>query len=57
MQFFVEHWDLIQDEATRQQLTGGNPMFGISEVDRDEHRNGNFAPFFLPDNDSEEEPQ
>ena len=57
MQFFVERWDLIQDEATRQQSTRGNPMFGISDVDGDEHRNGNSAPFFLPDNDSGEESQ
>ena len=24
----VEHWDVIQDEATRQQSKSGNPMFG-----------------------------
>jgi predicted SnoaL-like aldol condensation-catalyzing enzyme len=24
----VEHWDVIQDEATRDQSKGGNPMFG-----------------------------
>jgi predicted SnoaL-like aldol condensation-catalyzing enzyme len=24
----VEHWDVIQDEATREQSRGGNPMFG-----------------------------
>jgi predicted SnoaL-like aldol condensation-catalyzing enzyme len=26
----VEHWDVIQDEATEQQSTSGNPMFGGS---------------------------
>jgi len=26
----VEHWDVIQDEATEQQSKGGNPMFGDS---------------------------
>ena len=26
----VEHWDVIQDEATRAQSTSGNPMFGSS---------------------------
>jgi predicted SnoaL-like aldol condensation-catalyzing enzyme len=25
---FVEHWDVIQDEATRQQYRRGLPMFG-----------------------------
>jgi hypothetical protein len=25
---FVEHWDVIQDEATAQQSKGGKPMFG-----------------------------
>jgi predicted SnoaL-like aldol condensation-catalyzing enzyme len=25
---FVEHWDVIQDEATRQQSRSGLPMFG-----------------------------
>ena len=24
----VEHWDVIQDEATREQSRSGNPMFG-----------------------------
>jgi predicted SnoaL-like aldol condensation-catalyzing enzyme len=24
----VEHWDVIQDEATREQTKSGNPMFG-----------------------------
>jgi predicted SnoaL-like aldol condensation-catalyzing enzyme len=24
----VEHWDVIQDEATEQQSKSGNPMFG-----------------------------
>jgi predicted SnoaL-like aldol condensation-catalyzing enzyme len=27
---FVEHWDVIQDEATAQQSKSGNPMFGES---------------------------
>jgi len=27
---FVEHWDVIQDEATRKQSKSGNPMFGES---------------------------
>jgi predicted SnoaL-like aldol condensation-catalyzing enzyme len=26
----VEHWDVIQDEATEQQSKSGNPMFGDS---------------------------
>jgi predicted SnoaL-like aldol condensation-catalyzing enzyme len=26
----VEHWDVIQDEATSQQSKSGNPMFGES---------------------------
>jgi predicted SnoaL-like aldol condensation-catalyzing enzyme len=26
----VEHWDVIQDEATEQQPKSGNPMFGVS---------------------------
>ena len=29
-EFFVEHWDVIQDEATEQQSKSGNPMFGNS---------------------------
>jgi predicted SnoaL-like aldol condensation-catalyzing enzyme len=24
----VEHWDVLQDEATKEQSTSGNPMFG-----------------------------
>jgi predicted SnoaL-like aldol condensation-catalyzing enzyme len=26
----VEHWDVIQDEATREQSKSGQPMFGSS---------------------------
>jgi predicted SnoaL-like aldol condensation-catalyzing enzyme len=26
----VEHWDVIQDEATREQSRSGRPMFGDS---------------------------
>ena len=26
----IEHWDVIQDEATEQQSKSGNPMFGDS---------------------------
>ena len=26
----VEHWDVIQDEATKEQSKSGNPMFGAS---------------------------
>ena len=26
----VEHWDVIQDEATKEQSKGGHPMFGDS---------------------------
>jgi len=26
----IEHWDVIQDEATRAQSKSGNPMFGGS---------------------------
>jgi predicted SnoaL-like aldol condensation-catalyzing enzyme len=29
----VEHWDVIQDEATEQQSKSGNPMFGDSFPD------------------------
>jgi predicted SnoaL-like aldol condensation-catalyzing enzyme len=25
----VEHWDVIQDEATREQSKSGRPMFGL----------------------------
>jgi predicted SnoaL-like aldol condensation-catalyzing enzyme len=25
---FVEHWDVLQDEATRSESAGGHPMFG-----------------------------
>jgi predicted SnoaL-like aldol condensation-catalyzing enzyme len=24
----VEHWDVLQDEATKEQSKSGNPMFG-----------------------------
>jgi hypothetical protein len=27
---FVEHWDVIQDEATQAQSKSGRPMFGDS---------------------------
>jgi predicted SnoaL-like aldol condensation-catalyzing enzyme len=27
---FVEHWDVLQDEATREQSKSGKPMFGDS---------------------------
>jgi predicted SnoaL-like aldol condensation-catalyzing enzyme len=27
---FVEHWDVIQDEATRELSKSGRPMFGVS---------------------------
>jgi predicted SnoaL-like aldol condensation-catalyzing enzyme len=27
---FVEHWDVIQDEATQGQSKSGKPMFGKS---------------------------
>ena len=30
---FVEHWDVIQDEATQQQSKSGRPMFGDSFPD------------------------
>jgi predicted SnoaL-like aldol condensation-catalyzing enzyme len=26
----IEHWDVIQDEATKEQSKSGNPMFGTS---------------------------
>jgi len=26
----VEHWDVIQDEVTREQSKSGNPMFGAT---------------------------
>ena len=28
--FLVEHWDVIEDQATRAQSKSGNPMFGSS---------------------------
>jgi predicted SnoaL-like aldol condensation-catalyzing enzyme len=31
----VEHWDVIQDEATKEQSKSGNPMFG-ARVQRSE---------------------
>jgi len=43
--------------GTEPAIEASNPMFGISEVGRDEHRNGDSAPFFFPGNDSEEESQ
>ena len=30
----VEHWDVIQDEATREQSKSGNPMFGDTFPER-----------------------
>jgi len=27
---FIEHWDVIQDEATKEQSKSGHPMFGDS---------------------------
>src|ERR1700722_7700533 len=30
----VEHWDVIQDEATKDQSKSGNPMFGDTFPDR-----------------------
>ena len=30
----IEHWDVIQDEATKEQSKSGNPMFGDSFPDR-----------------------
>ena len=30
----VEHWDVIQDEATRASSKSGNPMFGATFPDR-----------------------
>ena len=27
-EILVEHWDVIQDEATQEQSKSGNPMFG-----------------------------
>jgi len=29
----IEHWDVIQDEATKEQSKSGNPMFGVSFPD------------------------
>jgi predicted SnoaL-like aldol condensation-catalyzing enzyme len=26
----IEHWDVIQDEATKEQSKSGNPMFGVT---------------------------
>src|SRR3981081_156678 len=34
----VEHWDVIQDEATEEQSKSGNPMFGDSFPERDRGR-------------------
>ena len=30
----VEHWDVIEDEATREQSKSGNPMFGDASPPR-----------------------
>jgi predicted SnoaL-like aldol condensation-catalyzing enzyme len=30
----AEHWDVIQDEATKEQSKSGNPMFGDTFPDR-----------------------
>jgi len=30
----AEHWDVIQDKATKEQSKSGNPMFGDSFPDR-----------------------
>src|SRR5271165_4152378 len=30
----LEHWDVIQDEATKEQYKSGNPMFGDSYPER-----------------------
>jgi predicted SnoaL-like aldol condensation-catalyzing enzyme len=35
----VEHWDVIQDEATREQSKSGRPMFGNSFPAQMENRN------------------
>jgi predicted SnoaL-like aldol condensation-catalyzing enzyme len=29
-EILVEHWDVIQDEATKEQSKSGNPMFGAT---------------------------
>jgi len=29
-ELLVEHWDVIQDEATKEQSKSGHPMFGDS---------------------------
>ena len=34
---FVEHWDVLQDEATRQESKSGLPMFGTSFPEPDPH--------------------
>jgi predicted SnoaL-like aldol condensation-catalyzing enzyme len=31
----LEHWDVIQDEATQKQSKSGNPMFGDSFPNRE----------------------
>jgi hypothetical protein len=43
----VEHWDVIQDEATEQQSKSGNPMFGDSFRSKQkylEYKNRGAAP-------------
>jgi hypothetical protein len=42
----VEHWDVIQDEATKEQSKSGNPMFGDSFPIYHEHFTTNYG---MPD--------
>ena len=37
---FVEHWDVLQDEATQQQSKSGRPMFGDSFPEQGRTRRG-----------------
>src|SRR5690349_21021986 len=38
----VEHWDVIQDEASREQSKSGLPMFGVTSVHRTDLRAAAF---------------
>jgi predicted SnoaL-like aldol condensation-catalyzing enzyme len=39
----VEHWDVIQDEATKEQSKSGNPMFGAAFPQYPLHNRSHFA--------------
>jgi predicted SnoaL-like aldol condensation-catalyzing enzyme len=40
---FVEHWDIIQDEATKLDSKSGLPMFGSSFATEDHNETGELS--------------